>query len=59
MIYRSKRRAVISEQEIEVRLASAKKELKAAKFYDHIITNPEGHPEIAAQELGKIIDNYL
>ncbi len=59
IIDRIKKRAAISEQEIKIRLGSAKKELKMAKYYDHIITNPEGHPEKAAKQALKIIEKYL
>lgn len=59
IIDRIKKRAAISEQEIKVRLESAKKELRMAKYYDHIITNPEGHPEKASKKALKIIDKYL
>lgn len=53
------RRTKISEEEIRARLETAKNELKMSKYYDHIITNPEGHPEKAAEELNEIINKYL
>lgn len=52
-------RAKISEEEIKTRLKTAKAEIKMAKYYDHIIKNPEGHSEKAAVKALKIIGKYL
>ncbi|MFH0856684.1 MAG: guanylate kinase [bacterium] len=59
MSQRIKNRAAISEEEVKVRLKTARKELKMAKYYDHIIKNPEGHPEKAALKISKILKEYL
>lgn len=59
MEQRIKNRASISEEEVKVRLKTAKKELTMAKYYDHLIKNPEGHPEKAAEEISKILETYL
>jgi guanylate kinase len=45
--------------EIEDRIKFAEEELKHAKFYDYIVTNPEGHPEKAVAEIEKIIKKEL
>lgn len=52
---RIRRRAQISEEEVKTRLKTAKNELKMSKYYDYIITNPEGHPEKGVEELKGII----
>lgn len=44
-----------TKQEIEDRLKITKDEIEQAKIYDYIIENPEGHPELAAQEIADII----
>ena len=44
-----------NEEEIETRLATAQRELQYEKEYDYSIINPEGHPEKAIEEVGKII----
>ena len=45
--------------EIEERLKTAKKELRYAKYYDHIIENPEGHPEKAIEEVNGLIRKII
>lgn len=44
-----------TQEEIKERLAIAKKELSCQNDYDYIIENPQGHPEIAADKISKII----
>lgn len=46
-----------TDKEIEERLNTCKKELTFEKEYDYCITNPEGHPEKAIEEVEKIIKN--
>lgn len=59
MAARIKKRSSINANEIKTRIETAKKELKMAKYYNHIIKNPEGHPEKAALEISKILEEYL
>ncbi|MFH0854702.1 MAG: guanylate kinase [bacterium] len=56
---RIRKRAKISEEEVRARLKTAKNELKMSKYYDCIITNPEGHPEEAVEELKNIIEKHI
>lgn len=44
-----------TKEEIEVRLETAKEELKYEKEYNYSVINPEGKPEKAIEEVGKII----
>ena len=44
-------------EQIDDRLQTAKKELALEKEYDYSIINPEGHPEKAAEEIKRIIQN--
>lgn len=53
---RIRRRAQISEEEVKTRLKTAKNELKMSKYYDYIITNPEGHQEKGVEELKRMIE---
>ena len=48
-----------SEEEIQTRIATAKKEADYEKYYNHSVVNPEGHPEQAIGEVEKIIQNEL
>lgn len=48
-----------TDEEIADRLATAKKEIAMSKDYDHIVENPEGHPEIAVEEIINIIKKEL
>lgn len=59
MVERIKNRALISEKEIHMRLMTAQKELEMTKYYDHIIENPEGHPEKAAKKISELLNNYF
>lgn len=56
---RIKKRDKISEEKVKARIKTAPKELKASKRYDHIVSNPEGHPEKATDAILKILENYL
>ena len=49
----------VSEEEIQKRIETAKKEIEYKKFYDYSVVNPEGHPEKAIEEVEKIIKNEL
>jgi len=42
-------------EEIDERLKIAENEIKAGKNYDYFIENPEGHPEIAVENIKNII----
>jgi len=44
-------------EQIEARLKTAKSELALEKEYEFSIVNPEGHPEKAAEEIKRIIQN--
>lgn len=48
-------RGETTEEEIQRRIESAKKEAQYEKYYDYSVTNPEGHPEKAVGEIEKII----
>ena len=48
-------RGKTKEEEIKRRLESAKKETRYEKYYDFYVTNPEGNPEKAIEEVSKII----
>ena len=48
-----------SEEEIQTRIATAKKEAEYEKFYDYSIVNPEGHQEKAIREVKNIIQDEL
>lgn len=48
-----------TDKEIEERLVIAQKEIEQAKIYDYVIHNPEGHPELAAQEIEDIMRKEL
>ncbi len=52
-------RGEVSEEEIQTRIATAKKEAEYEKFYDYSVVNPEGHPEQAIAEVEKIINDNL
>ncbi|MFH1030428.1 MAG: guanylate kinase [bacterium] len=56
---RIRRRAQIFEEEVKARLKTAKNELKMSKYYDYIVTNPEGHPEKGVEELKRIVEKYF
>lgn len=47
-----------SEEEIQTRIATAKKEAEYEKNYDYSVVNPEGHPEQAIGEVEKIIQQH-
>ena len=49
----------LSEDEIESRIVSAQKEAEYIKYYDYVVDNPEGHPEVAVQEIQEIITGKL
>lgn len=49
----------ISEEEIQTRIATAKKEAEYEKDYDYAVVNPEGQPEKAILEVEKIIDQEI
>ena len=53
------KRGETTEEEIQTRIATAKKEAGYEKYYDYSVVNPEGHPEKAIKEVEKIIDNKL
>lgn len=52
---RIRNRALITDEEVKMRLETAKKEIEMAKYYDYIVENPEGYPEKAAEEILKIL----
>ena len=52
-------RGETTEQEIQTRIATARKEAEYGKFYDYAVVNPEGHPEKAIEEVEKIIQDEL
>jgi guanylate kinase len=52
---RIRRRATDNEEEIEKRLELAKKELSHQSEFDHVIVNPEGHPEKALADIKKVL----
>ena len=45
-----------SEAEIKSRLELAKREAKLKPYFDHIVINPENHPEKAVEEIEKILN---
>lgn len=49
----------VTEDEILKRIESATKEEKYIKDYDFAVTNPEGHPEKAIEEIEKIIKENI
>lgn len=53
-----KHRLNMTEQELKVRLESAKRELAYAKEYNFQIKNPQGHPDQAIGEIEKIIQEH-
>jgi guanylate kinase len=52
-------RGDISEEEIQTRITTAKKEAEYEQYYDYSVVNPEGHPEQAIEAVEKIIQNEL
>jgi len=52
-------RGQVTEEEIQTRITTAKKEAEYEKFYDYSITNPEGHSEQAIGAVEKIIQDEL
>ncbi|KKQ17107.1 MAG: Guanylate kinase [Berkelbacteria bacterium GW2011_GWB1_38_5] len=48
-------RGETTEEEIRCRIVSAQKEAEYEKYYDHVVTNPEGKPDEAVKEIEKII----
>ncbi|MCL5407483.1 MAG: guanylate kinase [Patescibacteria group bacterium] len=54
-IENDKERGETSEEEIKCRIESAKKEAEYKKYYNYVVTNPEGNPEAAVEEIEKII----
>ncbi|MCX6796532.1 MAG: hypothetical protein NTW06_03480 [Candidatus Falkowbacteria bacterium] len=48
-----------TEKEIRIRIGRAAAENKQAKDYNYVVENPEGHPEIAINEVLDIIDKEL
>lgn len=49
----------VTEDEILKRIESAKNEAEYIKNYDFTVTNPEGHPEKAIEEIEKIITQNI
>lgn len=49
----------VSEEEIQTRIATAKKEANYEKDYDYAVINPEGHPEQAIAEVENIIKENM
>jgi len=52
---RLRRRATDSEETLRLRLAVARREMDAAGHFDHVVVNPEGHLEEAADHVERII----
>lgn len=52
-------RKATTEEEIQTRITTAKKEAEYEKDYDYAVVNPEGHPEQAIAEVEKIIKDNL
>lgn len=52
-------RGQVSEEEIQTRIATARKEAMSEKYYDYSVVNPEGHPEQAISEVEKIISDKI
>ncbi len=48
-----------TEEEIQTRIATAKKEAAYEKDYEYSVVNPEGHPEKAIPEVESIIQSEL
>lgn len=48
-----------SQEEIEERLKTAKKELEYKEKYDYVVENPEGYPEKAVEEIEEIIKHEI
>ena len=52
-------RGQTTEEEIQTRIATARKEAEYEKEYDYSVVNPEGRPEEAIEEAERIIQNEL
>lgn len=52
-------RQQITEEEIQTRIATAKKEAGYENDYQYAVVNPEGHPEQAIREVEKIIKENM
>lgn len=49
----------MTEQDLEVRFNQAKQDIAFKKYYDYIVINPEGHPEIAVSKVEEIIKDNI
>ncbi len=58
-IKNDKTRGKINEEEIQTRIATAKKEASYQKYYNYSVVNPEGHSEQAIKEVEHIIQKEL
>jgi guanylate kinase len=52
---RLRQRGTESEAQIKERLGIAQEELKFQKEFDSVIINPHGHPELALEEIEKVV----
>lgn len=41
--------------ELRVRLETARAEMEAASWFDHLVVNPDGRPDLAAAEIDRIV----
>jgi len=56
---RIEKRGDTTKHHLEYRMNLAKQEIEKSKYYDYIVENPEGHPEIAINNVLEIIEKEL
>ena len=54
-----KRDPTITPEEVEKRMLNAEREISEAKYYDHIVINPDGHMEKAVEKITDLIKNFI
>jgi guanylate kinase len=54
-----RRDPTITEREINKRLVNARREMKEAKYYDHIVLNPDGRIDFAVKQVIRLMRNFI